>query len=209
VGFRDKDQKTDLPYYSPSVGSGRAESRTSHRFIRLEKGVLHYSSFLSPTGYYRLLDDKFVRFPVVADPYFGVISRDDKAEDANLSRQVFGATASEYDEAVKVFGQLTGKFFSPYYPSVTCSKNRVNLCDITGCLIPRLFPYIAFDEPQFCWSHVSLLGFCRVLAFLTPSFPHSGQIHSLIGDSGISAEILGRLVDVGKSSAEPLEEHWC
>jgi hypothetical protein len=167
VGYRTKDQPRDLPYYHPSVAARDRDGRSSYRFVELRKGTLAQSSFLRNDQYYRPINDRWLVLPSGADTYFGVISRRDRAEDELMTRQLFGGTAGDITAVAGAFSHLIGRGYREIVrlPRVTFSKTRNNECDISGCLIPKDFPYVAFEDSQYAWSHISLHGFYRLLSF--------------------------------------------
>jgi hypothetical protein len=86
-------------------------------------------------------------------------------------------------------------------PRVTFSKTRNNSCDLTGCLFPKDFPYLAFDQSQYAWSHVSLFGFYRLLGFLCPS---RSAVREAMERSELDTGVIDMLVDAGAQYGEPL-----
>lgn len=194
VGYRRDDQPFDLPYYHPSVASHDKDGKSSYRFVSLRHGTLVKSGFLHQSEYYRPLNDRRLALPRGADNYFGVITLENRKEDVDMTRQLFGGTAEEITEVAGALAHLIGRGYQmARLPRITFSKTRQNQCDISGCLIPREFPYLAFEESQYAWGHVSLHGFYRILSLLC-SAKSSNPIRNALIDSGISEKLLDALI---------------
>lgn len=200
LGYRAPGQDASLQLVSPQVGLRTPEGLASRHFVSLERGRLSWSQFLSASGYYRLVDDKCVRFPTGANSHFCVLDLGSREEDAELTRQVFGATAEEYQQIADAIGRATG-LTEWRSPRVTFSRAGDNLCDMTGGLIPREFPYVAFAESQYHWGHVSLWGMCRFVAFVCPS-RRASRVRGLLVEEGVSESLIDRVVDVGLQPTE-------
>lgn len=198
IGYTKSDQPFDLPYYSPCVALRDKGGRASYRFVELRRGMLRKSGFLRDDGYYRVLDDRWLLLPRGAESYFGVIERTSRGEDIELTRQVFGGTLEDIESVAMALSKTIGR----RQPRVTFSRTRNNSCDISGCLIPRNFPYLAFEDSQYDWSHVSLHAFYRILSLLCPGRGSSVQ-HALI-EEGASPETLKVLLEAASEYGDPL-----
>jgi hypothetical protein len=148
--------------------------------------------------------DRFLSLPTGANSYYGVLDRE-HSEDAALTRQLFGATIRELQQVTECFGALTGRPSTPYGGGgrVTFSRSRSNDCDLCGCLIPREFPYLAFEQSQYRWGHVSIHGFYRLLAFLCSGHGEQSIRRGLL-DLGVERDLLDRLVDCGGGYHQPI-----
>ena len=120
-------------------------------------------------------------------------------DDIALTKAVFGLTASElYDlvNASKIVLSFIGDY--SWFPRLTRSVNRDNYCDLTGAWIPAKFPYIAFAESGCDYSHVSLLGFYRLIQLLT-----YGRLDSEVSkkylELGIDKNLLYRVFGIGRN----------
>lgn len=195
IGYRKKKQPHNLTYYHPSVADREPGGRTSFGFIKLYQGVLHRGSFLRDDSYYQPVSDKWLVLPKGTDGYFGIIDRDTRDEDAELTRKIFGASIEDITEVATALAQTIGRGHHEMLrlPRVTFSKTRDNTCDISGCLIPSNFPYIAFDQAQYAWSHVSLYGFYRLLGFLC-SQKRRNSLRGSIIDQQVPEELLDALI---------------
>lgn len=196
VGYRRKDQPWDLAYFHPSVGAPEGGGNAPGRFIALERGTLCSSSFLHPEVYYKIIEDRWVVFPRGTDSHFGVIRSEDHLEDVQLTQAVFGATFAELELAARSFSMVIGRGYPELarLPRITFSKSRSNNCDLTQVLIPREFPYLAFEQAQYAWSHISLYGFYRILSFVCGS-TERGPIAKAMMDGGLDAALLQRFID--------------
>jgi hypothetical protein len=132
-----------------------------------------------------------VILPTGTSSYFGVVVRVDHKEDLELTRALFGGTKREIEIAAVALAQITGRHYHEMVrlPRVTFSKTRNNQCDISGCLIPKEFPYVAFEGAQYDWSHVSLHGFYRLLSFLCSSSAQSVVRRALV-EAGVAEDVL-------------------
>lgn len=205
VGYRREDQPHDIPYYAVSVAARDGRKEDSRRLVRFIGGTLTFDFFLRAHETYQLIDDRFVALPSGADSYFGVLIKGSRAEDENLTRQLFGATINELSAVAAAFGELTGRVSRSYSEAgrVTFSRSRNNDCDVSACLIPRNFPYLAFEQAQYDWSHISLYGFYRLLAFLCSGGRESPIKRGLL-DAGLEGELLHRLIKCGQQHHDPI-----
>jgi hypothetical protein len=102
-------------------------------------------------------------------------------------------------------GHITGRRHheAVRMPRLTFSKSRRNSCDLTKCLIPSNFPYVAFEDSQYDWGHVSLFGFYRLLSFLCSSSGNNAIANALV-EKGIPTETLDRLTNGPTLYAHPI-----
>lgn len=211
LGYRREDQPRDLAYYSPSVALQDRDGKNSHRFVELHHGTLQQTFFLRADRWYRIVDDHWLILPSGADSYFGVISRADRRENEPYTRAVFGGTFNEISIVARALAPIAGRSYHEMLdlPRLTFSKARDNRCDIANCLIPREFPYLAFESAQYDWSHVSLHGFYRLLSFLCPAQTDS-PVWKALRDRGISDDLLTQFVGNVDGNAQPLPmlEHF-
>ena len=205
LGYRTKDQPRGLPYYHPSVAARDRDGRSSYRFVELRKGTLARSGFLRDDVYYRPITDRWLILPSGTDSYFGVISKDDRGEDQSMTCQLFGGTADDLTKVAGALSHLIGRGHRDIVrlPRITFSKSRNNQCDITGCLIPREFPYVAFEDSQYAWSHISFHGFYRLLSFLC-SVKSANLLRNGMLDAGIAADLLDSFIANADVIGEPL-----
>lgn len=203
LGYRTERQPFDLPWYSPSVALRDRGGPRSHRFVELRSGMLRTSSLPNDEQPQQLLTDRWLLLPRGTDSSFGVIDRQTRHLDEKLTRRLFGGTRADIESVAKALSRVVGREYHDMaqLPRVTFSKTRNNSCDLTGCLIPKEFPYLAFDQSQYAWSHVSLHGFYRLLGFLCPS---GSAVREAIERSEIAAGVLDMLVEAGQHCGPPL-----
>lgn len=131
------------------------------------------------------------------NPY-GIYYSKDKEIERELTRKVFGIAYDELSKLLyhynKVFEIVPESYYSRY-PSITRSVKSDNYCDITNMWIPANFPYIAFHESGYMYSHISLYGFCEQVKFMTQSYIDWTNSKKLI-DSGLDKEILENLFNI-------------
>lgn len=141
---------------------------------------------------YKHINGAVVRFPVSAETDYGVAHVGDFTEDKELTRKIFGLTCSELRKLLVVYANIFG-IYNNYtqYPRLTRSTRSYNFCDMTGLFIPKQFPYIAFDESSYEYSHVSLWGFYNHLGVLL-----HGREHSIIYREFIKAGIHKETLDI-------------
>ena len=79
-----------------------------------------------------------------------------KVED--LTKKIFGISYDDLSQLIyhfnNCFEMITQTYYSRY-PSITRAIQNDNYCDITEMWIPSGFPYIAFSESGYYYSHIS------------------------------------------------------
>jgi len=202
VGYLSEDMPDNLPYFSVSVAAHSPKGRGSSRFISLSRGTLTTSSFLSDDTYYRLRTDRRLVLPSGAKSYFGVDApKDNWAEDVSLTQALFGGTLQEVTLVATSMAKVLGR--EGYdLPRVTFSRQRDNRCDLTNALIPREFPYLAFANAQYDWSHVSLHGFYRLLSLTAQD---RSPIRAAIIRDGVPESLLNRMIENTSGNQRPLK----
>lgn len=201
VGYLSEDLPDDLPYFAVSVAARTLKGRESSRFISLSRGALTTSSFLSDDTFYRLRTDRRLVLPSGSKSYFGVDApKDDWAEDVSLTQAVFGGTVEEITLVATSMAKLLGR--SGYeLPRATFSRQRNNRCDLTNAMIPKDFPYLAFEGAQYDWSHVSLHGFYRLLSLTAKD---RSPIRAAIINDGVPEPLLDRMIENASDIRRPL-----
>jgi hypothetical protein len=205
LGYRARKQPTDLAYYHPSVAARDPDGRASYRFVELRRGTLSQSSFLREDQYYRQITDRWLALPSGTDGYFGVISKEERREDIDATRALFGGTSDDITRVAAALSHVIGRGYhdAVRLPRITFSKTRSNQCDFSGCLIPKEFPYIAFNQSQYAWSHVSLYGFYRLLSFLC--YVRAGNpLRAAVLKSDVTEDLLDALIKNAESYGQPL-----
>jgi len=173
TGIRTRDTRYDTninmqPYYLKGKHSfGNKASNEIVGFYRVIKGRIVLDEFIDNHWQYndkiiKQIDKAGLILPKAARIYYTIwVNHED---DDDLARAVFGLTCDELHQLLKIFKKKTGNhYFDRYsYPRMTRS-NSINFCDITDMLIPEHFPYIAFNDSGYVYSHVSLFGFYQLL----------------------------------------------
>lgn len=206
VGYQNDLQPYGAPYQEVAVARRDPKARDSDLFVRLFGGTLFLSPFLQEDRFYHVLRDRRLVLPGGSDSYFGVTRRDDQSEDAELTRQLFGGTHEEITALARTVARVTGRVPSPMggRPHLTFSRSRNNTCDLSGCLIPREFPYVAFEAAEYVWGHVSLYGLYRLLGFLCPDADRSPMGSEMV-KLGIDSGPLKTFVDCAHQGHRALQ----
>ncbi|MHB0990082.1 MAG: hypothetical protein ACYC3O_03825 [Burkholderiales bacterium] len=111
LGYRRKKQPDDLPYFGPSVASRDPDSRKSNRFVKLSSGSIVQGGFLRDDEYYRMLEDRWLMLPSGSNSYFGVISKDKREPDDELTRAFFGGTLTEIEQVSIALARFVGRSY--------------------------------------------------------------------------------------------------
>ena len=168
-------------------------------FYRISDGCIYLDNYVDSMFYKDKRYKQIKAGLALAVPSVDYGVRVNGQDDIALTKAVFGLTASElYDlvNASKIVLSFTGDY--SWFPRLTRSVNRDNYCDLTGSWIPAKFPYIAFAESGYDYSHVSLLGFYRLIQLLT-----YGRIDSEVSkkylELGIDKNLLYRVFGIGRN----------
>jgi len=174
TGIRTRDARDDTsiemqPYYLKGKHSfGNKTSNEIVGFYRVAKGRVVLDEFIDNHWLFKdkaikQVDNVGIILPIAARTYYTIWVNHE--EDDVLARAVFGVTCDELHQLLKIFEKNSGNnYYDRYsYPRMTRS-NSTNFCDITDMLIPRHFPYVAFNESGYVFSHVSLFGFYQLLS---------------------------------------------
>ncbi len=174
-GICSRDEKhvnfRNWPYYLNGKHTQNCKKEMIGLF-RIKNGCILLTGFVDYKSYnksnYKELKNHIIRFPQANTSYFGIEERIetdnlwDFKENEDLTRECFGLTYFELEYIVQIYAEKLG-LCNQYsqYPRITRSMKNDNFCDITGQWIPSKFPYIAFTESGYVFSHVSLYGFYR------------------------------------------------
>lgn len=168
-------------------------------FYRIIDGCIVLDEFVDDRCYSDGLYKKIecgVRLASPASCDYGVFVN--REEDEELTRKVFGLTYYELTELLEAYAKMMGTNHDYFtYPKLTRSIQNTNFCDITGCWIPETFPYVAFNESMYDFSHVSLFGFYRHIQLLT-GYKLNSLISQVLIKQGLDEEILKKVFDIGK-----------
>jgi len=166
------------------------------QLARLERGTLFWDKFLNEHHKFKKLQELFVRFPAGPNNFYGVYKREEPilgGVDIEATREIFGATQEELENLTVIYRRLMGGPGTTR-PRTTFSKNGPNPCDLSGSLIPKQFPYIAFEHSSDLWGHVSLSGFYRHLDFMLRDKRNCALWPRMI-EEGIDEDFLNDLID--------------
>jgi hypothetical protein len=201
VGYMHEVQPESLPYFSASAASRTPKARESYRFVRLIGGALVQTGFLSDDAYYRVLKDRRLILPTGTRSYFGVTKPSEKwGEDTDLTQAIFGGTVEEVEAVAMSLAKTFGRA-GYQQPRVTFSGKRANKCDLSGALIPSEFPYLAFEDSQRTWGHVSLYGFFRLLSL---TCAQQSPIRRFLMEDGVDESLLDRFIQTAHNTSTPL-----
>lgn len=144
-------------------------SASIKEFFRIMNGCIVIDNYIDnhwTDAEYKLVD-KIIRLPVGAQTYYGVVEHSSFKEDKELTRSAFGLSFHEIQDVLTGYAKIFG-IYNDYmqYPRLTRSVSSDNYCDLTDLWIPKQFPYIAFEESSYLYSHVSLWGFYNHLSLL-------------------------------------------
>ncbi len=189
------------PYYIQGVHSNDPEIVNGIKgFYRITDGCVVLDSYVDNLFHgsrtYKKID-AIVAFSGYKKCYAVCV---DGEEDKALTRRIFGFTADEIDSLLKAYAR-TVKIYreDSAYPKLIRSKKYEHFCDIANFWIPEEFPYVAFCESEYDFSHVSLWGFYRHLQLLTGCRADSPISRALL-KFGVDERVLKRLFDIGSAS---------
>lgn len=168
-------------------------------FYRISDGCIYLDEYIDSPIYGDMLYKKInagCRLPG-PDTYYGIMS--DYNEDEDLTRAVFGLACYELNTLLEAYAKVFGIYVSfSQYPRLTRSLQSSNSCDLTGLWIPERFPYIAFNDSGYAFSHISLFGFYRHIQLLTGCRLTSVASQALLRN-GIDEELLKRVFVLGET----------
>lgn len=177
-------------------------------YFRIENGTILYDKeFINEkNSFNKQLKCKIIpahpRFPAPNDMSFGIFSQKYNHLEEEISRHIFGLSYNELKELLyhynEVF-QIAPISIYSRYPSITRSIKNNNYCDINDLWIPAGFPYIAFCESDYYYSHVSFSGFYQNVQFITSNDINS-QLSKLLISNGLNPEILKKLFKIDNMS---------
>lgn len=157
------------PYYMKEKHSTDKEiSKDISGFYRIMDGCITLDKYVDDGFYSNKLYKKvsgIIKFPSTYSHYEVIINSN---ENKALTRKIFGLTYDEITSLLEAYAKAMGTY-SEYItcPRLTRSLKNSHYCDLTGVWIPERFPYIAFQEQGYDFSHVSLYGFYRHIQLLT------------------------------------------
>ena len=191
-------QYDESPFFRPLYMHGKHSTdktiaKEIRSFYRMVNGCIILDDFLDSEFYkdtiYKKIDGG-IRFPY-PDNYYGTLV--EHQEDEDLTRAAFGLTHEELIILLEAYSKVMGTYNEYYaYPKLTRSAQSTNFCDITNLWIPARFPYIAFSNSGYDFSHVSLFGFYRHIQLLT-NYKTNSAFGKMLLLSGSSETVLNRI----------------
>lgn len=185
------------PYYMTKKHSTDKEiSKEIKSFYRIINGFIAPDNYVDDGIYGNYLYKRIecnVKFPM-PDNYYAVLVNHE--EDADLTRGVFGLTHNEITAILYAYAKTMGtnqEYVT--YPRLTKSVRSVNYCDLTDTWIPEGFPYVAFCNSDYDFSHVSLWGFYRHIQLLT-NYRIDSAFSRVLLKSGADEKILERIFNL-------------
>ena len=157
------------PYYLKGIHStDKLASKEILAFYRIVDGCITLDKYVDDGFYSNRLYKKInciIKFPCVYGHYEVIAN---STEDEELTRKIFGLTYYETTQFLEAYAKTMGTY-SEYIsrPRLTKNSKNSNYCDLTGVWIPEQFPYVAFQDSGYDFSHVSLYGFYRHIQLLT------------------------------------------
>lgn len=190
------------PYYMHGKHSTDKKFAASIKgFFRIANGCIFLDNYVDnqydKNRAYKLTN-RFIRYPAAASTYYGVMEYTTIAEDAELTRKIFGLTCYELESVLEGYAKTLGRYnMYTQYPRLTRSVRSSNYCDLTDLWIPEKFPYITFQESGYDFSHVSLWGFYRHIQLLIENTVSSrlGQALLAAGVDEVTLQALLKIDD--------------
>ena len=165
-------------------------------FYRVAKGCIFLDNYLDAgihsNSQYKKIECG-IQFPTT-DSYYSVIVNCE--DDVELTRGVFGLSHDEITSFLDAYAKTMGTY-NDYasYPKLTRSTRTSNFCDMTDIWIPERFPYVAFRESGYDFSHVSLWSFYRHIQMLT-GYDIDAAFSRVIIKSGANVEVLKEILNM-------------
>lgn len=189
------------PYWTKNQKPKKIKNQIRGYFVMEQGSILKSDHFIDEETYSNdrkkcKLLPAYVSLPQPNDSSFGV-SCSLKYQDLEekLTREVFGLTYQELKELLdtynKTFKCIPNSIYSRF-PTITRSLKSDNFCDISDIWIPAKYPYIAFRESEYYYSHISIHAFYEHVKFLTMCNIDSHVAKMLI-ENGLKKEILENL----------------
>lgn len=204
ICLNDEERRTRASFMRPHYMQGKhstdkAISKEIKGFYRVVDGCIVLDKYVDDKFHEKDLFKRIEAYVRLATPgscYYGVFKSYGN-EDEVLTRKVFGLTYDELTELLESYAKMMGTNceFSAY-PKLTRSIKNTNFCDITDGWIPETFPYIAFKESGYDFSHVSFFGFYRHIQLLTGREMNSLISRALL-QSGLNEDILKKVFGIG------------
>jgi len=188
------------PYYLKNKKSSEIKEST-RGFFRIENGAIvvdrefmDEKNSLHKDAKCKLIP-AHIHFPQPQDMSFGIYSNKYSELEDELTRKIFELTYNELNELLYHFNnifEISNTNIYNKYPSITRSIKSDNYCEINDLWIPAEYPYIAFEESNYFYSHISLYSFYKNIKFITKYNIESIVSKKMI-TNGLKKEILENL----------------
>jgi hypothetical protein len=196
---RNDERETYIDSFPVSLNM-KNKTKMNDIFLRINKGCIIFDSFLNEDSYKDVKYKKLkciLQLPIGATTYFCVSDHIEEhgslrfTENRLLTSEVFGMCYDELDGLLEAYSKImhTNTQYNRY-PRLTRSNKKDNLCDLTGLWIPMNFPYIAFEQSDYDFSHVSLWGFYRNVGLLC----RSSVFYNALLSEGADKEALKNII---------------
>lgn len=133
-------------------------------FLKVVGGAIIESHFNPGKPYCRIAEEYYVSLGDHSRLY-GIFDRRHNLHEDH-TRAIFGATENDLYILVEAFAKLTGR---RQPPRVTRSRTQSYECNFSSGVIPKNFPYIAFEESNYLYGRISICSFFRIFKFLCAS----------------------------------------
>lgn len=207
ICVNDEDARHKGLYFNPYTMDGlhstdRAIRDRIRDFYRISDGCIYLDEFVDGLCY---KNEKYKQinggvFLDTRGTDYGI--QINHQNDAALTQAVFGLTVAELSTLVEASSKVmssTGDY--EWFPRLTRSLHKDNYCELTGAWIPAKFPYIAFSESGYDFSHVSIWGFYRMIQMLTYTRMDS-KVSKAYMEAGIDKALLNRVFALGRNIME-------
>ena len=206
-GILDKNRFVleSYPYYLKEQKPMDAKEHI-RGYFRLENGMISVDKkFIDEKGGFRekVKCKKIpaaLQLPSAYNNPYGIYYEKSKEIEEELTKKIFGISYNDLSQLIyhfnNCFKMITQTYYNRY-PSITRAIKKDNYCDITEIWIPVGFPYIAFSESGYYYSHISLYGFCQQVKFMTLNYIESSVSKKLIED-GLDSKVLENLFEIEK-----------
>lgn len=204
-GVIDQDRFlfSSSPYYLKGK-SPRQIKDTIRGYFRIKNGQIlqekeyidEYNSFNNNMKCKEI--PAFLHFPSPQDMTYCVYYDQQKNLEDILTEKIFGLSYRDLAELLQQFNdifRIAQKDYFSRYPKITRSIKKDNECELSNLWIPSEFPYIAFGESSYLYSHVSLYGFYNHIKFITGGNRESPIAKKLI-ENGLNPEILKKVLAI-------------
>ena len=208
-GILDKDRflLESYPYWLKEQKPAEVKKHI-RGYFRLENGlILADKEFIDEKNLFRKQTKckkipAIIQLPSTNNNPYGVYYEKSKEIEEELTKKIFGISYDDLSQLIyhfnSCFKMITQTCYNKY-PSITRAIRNDNYCDITDMWIPTGFPYIAFSESGYYYSHISFYGFYQQIKFITLNNLESSVSKQLI-ENGLNPEVLEKVFKIEKDS---------